>query len=182
MKYASEEWSKERNAWRAVIQLNLIRSIITIVETLQAEMDGEEIDLSDSIDLAPYSSRRRPSTASSSNSILSVHLTDQHQLLKLRLGPLRRVETDLRRRLGAATEEITASTNSIQPAIHRELELGIHKWRDVVEPTGEDGDICHEATDVISACCDDMKALWADETVRIVLHKRKVNLEDEAGL
>lgn len=186
MKYAPEEWSRERNAWRAVIQLNLIRSIITIVEILQAEMDGEEIDSTDAADLSPYSSHKmqRPSTASSSTaSILSVHLTDQHQLLKLRLGPLRRVETDLRRRLGAATEEITASTH-FGDSRSRELQLGIRKWRDVIEPADGNGlvhDICHEATDVISACCEDMKALWADETVRVVLRKRKVNLEDEAG-
>lgn len=202
MTYAADEWSRERNAWRAVIQLNLIRSIVTIVEVLQEEMDGDEVvdPLEASEPVASSSTSQatfltdtlqRPSTASSTaNSVLSVHLTDQHQLLKLRLGPLRRVETDLRRRLGAATDEITASYSGNQSSAHTslrnapELQLASHRWRNVIEPSeGAAGMelLTNEATEVISACCEDMKALWADETVRLVLRKRKVNLEDEAG-
>jgi guanine nucleotide-binding protein subunit alpha len=39
-----------------------------------------------------------------------------------------------------------------------------------------------DATDIIASCRDDMKALWLDEAVRNVLAKRKVRIEDGAGL
>lgn len=39
-----------------------------------------------------------------------------------------------------------------------------------------------EATEIIASCQEDMKALWSDEAVRVVLKKRKIRLEESAGL
>ena len=39
-----------------------------------------------------------------------------------------------------------------------------------------------DATDIITSCRDDMKALGLHEAVRKVLVKRKVKIEDGAGL
>jgi guanine nucleotide-binding protein subunit alpha len=39
-----------------------------------------------------------------------------------------------------------------------------------------------EATEVIASCREDMKSLWTDEVVRSVLVKRRLRLEDSAGL
>ena len=39
-----------------------------------------------------------------------------------------------------------------------------------------------DATDVIASCKDDMKTLWNDPEVKAVLKKRKVKLQDSAGL
>uniref|UniRef100_A0A8H8CDM9 G-alpha-domain-containing protein n=1 Tax=Psilocybe cubensis TaxID=181762 RepID=A0A8H8CDM9_PSICU len=119
MKYARADWDAERASWRAVIQLNVIRSIITIVEALQAEMDGEpegEGDLQHPVSPAGSSSAGGGGEASGSGVVgggtgreggkaLSTLLTGKHQVLKMRLGPLRRVETDLKRRLGAGSDE-----------------------------------------------------------------------------
>ncbi|KAJ3509482.1 hypothetical protein NLJ89_g5201 [Agrocybe chaxingu] len=44
MCYARAAWDAERASWRSVIQLNIVRSIVTIVEVLQAEMDDEPIE------------------------------------------------------------------------------------------------------------------------------------------
>lgn len=208
MKYARSEWEAELSTWRTVIQLNLLRSVILILDTLQAEQDNVPTD-SDADPSQPHhlghsatsvasqssqsnlghssagptgyspsgtigrsrggsisspsngqtqppafrslnintgvSSRRdvfaasngaqnqpvspTPSyTSSSSPTITSAtygpsrsrapsmstnpprdpnapQLTGKHQLLKLRLAPLRRVDQDLRRRLGAGAEE-----------------------------------------------------------------------------
>ena len=41
--YARDAWNAECASWRSVIQLNLVRSIITIIETLQAEMAGDTL-------------------------------------------------------------------------------------------------------------------------------------------
>ncbi|KAH9479016.1 Guanine nucleotide-binding protein alpha-4 subunit [Psilocybe cubensis] len=125
MKYARADWDAERASWRAVIQLNVIRSIITIVEALQAEMDGEpegEGDLQHPVSPGGVSSAGGGGggggggeasgsgvvvggTGREGSKQLSTLLTGKHQVLKMRLGPLRRVETDLKRRLGAGSDE-----------------------------------------------------------------------------
>uniref|UniRef100_A0A8H8CD70 G-alpha-domain-containing protein n=1 Tax=Psilocybe cubensis TaxID=181762 RepID=A0A8H8CD70_PSICU len=115
---SESDWDAERASWRAVIQLNVIRSIITIVEALQAEMDGEpegEGDLQHPVSPGGSSSAGGGGEASGSgvgggtgregSKQLSTLLTGKHQVLKMRLGPLRRVETDLKRRLGAGSDE-----------------------------------------------------------------------------
>ena len=248
MKYAKTSWEAERASWRAVIQLNLIRSIITIVETLQAEMDGEPLDRPASPSTpatpsiaGPISSR--PNTPSSShndpsssflasktsieslsrtNSLSRTHKTSlstvlngKHQLLKLRLGPLRRVEQDLKRQLGeGADEEQDGAAESFGPLsleaasqslTKRHKEFGVRKLHDALERCaaakkqsqsrsgsyhghGSDdeaaggGDSVDEATEILASCQEDMKALWSDEPVKMVLRKRKLRLEDTAGL
>jgi guanine nucleotide-binding protein subunit alpha len=209
MKYAHAAWCHERASWRAVIQLNLLRSIIAIVETLQAEMDNDPVT---SRPLSPIDMNTdtllRPSfdTIRSEDDVaskpLSVPLTDKHHILKLRLGPLRRVEADLKRRLGvASTEETaggdvgvmgegTADTVSSTAVQKRSREFGVRGWKDALESwtknpksvgSGEHQPV-DDATEVIASCREDMKALWTDQTVRDILAKRRMRLQDSAGL
>lgn len=247
MKYAKASWDAERASWRAVIQLNLIRSIITIVETLQAEMDGEPLDrpatpstpatplIAGPIPNTPPTavpSRHDPSSflvsqtskesLSRSTSLsranktsLSTILTGKHQLLKLRLGPLRRVEADLKRQLGeGADEEQDGVAESFGPLslemasqtlTKRTKEFGVRKLHEALQRSaaatkrsqsrngsthghGSDdelsgfGDSVDGATEILASCQEDMKALWSDEAVKMVLRKRKLRLEDTAGL
>ncbi|TFK34978.1 guanine nucleotide binding protein, alpha subunit [Crucibulum laeve] len=193
MKYARSAWKQERASWRAVIQLNLLRSINTILDVMQAEMDGEPVDgsneeprvaeqgmittgiIDDSMGGGPRTpispatptspstpsmpwantpfgstvSLSRPSGSSSTQtSPIDSTLTNQHQLLKLRLGPLRRVEFDLRRRLGAGADEDYGSnteasfgvlgtvTNTARGTLiskRSRSEFGVRKWKDALE-------------------------------------------------
>lgn len=256
MKYSRAAWNAERESWRSVIQLNVIRSIITIVETLQAEMDGDPIEVprfnpapalsthssnnsktsaaSISGAFAPYDPSRTAEMFTSAASVysdtesilssprsgggkasLSTALTGKHQVLKMRLGPLRRVETDLRRRLGASAEEeverdVVGTAGGVLgplslemdsqalaslprrefsvPRLHEALERGLVRRPSAQNvrdhgygPSSVDGDI-DEATEIIASCLQDMKTLWTDEIVRAVLRKRKVRIEDAAGL
>jgi len=41
MQYDAEAWQKERNSWRTVVQLNLVRSVIAILSVIDAELGGE---------------------------------------------------------------------------------------------------------------------------------------------
>jgi len=43
------------------------------------------------------------------------------------------------------------------------------------------GEPVDEATEVLASCREDMKTLWSDDTVKVVLRKRKLRLEDTAG-
>lgn len=196
MKYARTAWKQERASWRAVIQLNLIRSVNTIVEILQTEMDMPDEE----------DSMTRNSTDSITiESRTAVPLTEKHQLLRLRLGPLRRVEADLKRRLGAGVDEVVnAEAGVLDPQEGpggRPKEFCVRGWKSALENPGamvkamrngapratqgegeEKEAVVDEATEVISSCKEDMKALWADEMVQTVLSKRRMRLEDSAGL
>lgn len=183
MKYATDAWEKERASWRAVIQLNLIRSIITIVETLQIEMDGDP----------PVESE----DDSSSLDNISMTLTDKHHKLKLRLEPLRLVEADLKRFLGAGTEEIQSALpedmiatpfdaithRPTSPSPRRTGEFVVRSWKEVLDrPATPKSDPSDQATSIIASCKHDMMELWTDDAVRSVLRKRNVRMEESAGL
>ncbi|KAI0366082.1 G-alpha-domain-containing protein [Pilatotrama ljubarskyi] len=126
--FAPNAWRAERASWRAVIHLNLVRSVNHILDVLSQEMAKPPSATSPAT--SPFI---RPSTAqgrfdqqasaaafASSKSDASdpaspsgggtppeppFQFTNTHALLKLRLVPLRRVEADLKQLIGAATDE-----------------------------------------------------------------------------
>jgi len=192
--YAHEAWEQERASWRAVIQLNLIRSVITILDLLQAEKEGGSV-----ID----------DQENDQDDIVTVTLTHKHELLKVRLAPLRGVEGDLRERLGAgplkenvASEQVLLQTSPFQlwsesnriPISRRRQtkELVVRGWQDALErrkmPNRNgvthfaDDEESDKATNVIACCKEDIKALWSDEVVQTVLTKHKRRLEHLAAL
>ncbi|KDQ53612.1 hypothetical protein JAAARDRAFT_39301 [Jaapia argillacea MUCL 33604] len=155
--YAYRAWSEERASWRAVIQLNLVRSVNTILDILSKEMTPSSVPssptsprfrLPSSPSLSPINTSspyRYPSdeqlsqdlasssSASGSSTIVAVPrsssrprtqigprpryaFSERHKLLKLRLQPLRRIQTDLEIRLGsAASSESESSTSLTSP-------------------------------------------------------------------
>ncbi|KAF9473676.1 G-alpha-domain-containing protein [Pholiota conissans] len=44
LRYARAAWDAERLAWRSVIQLNVVRSLRSVLESVQAEVDGASTD------------------------------------------------------------------------------------------------------------------------------------------
>lgn len=194
MRYAQPDWERERSGWRAVVQLNIVRSIITILGVVEAELSGETSDFSDDSDV-PESSTTP--IKHNNGHVPIAKFTDRHQLLMIRLAPLRGVEADLKRRLGAGTEPTQPSlplaatpfdTPSKDPAVKRSpLEFSVRCWNDVVDPESrmghEEGDANLDmSTITISGCKNDMKALWTDKSVQTVLARRKVRLPDSAAL
>jgi hypothetical protein len=73
--YARREWAAQRHCWRSVIQLNLLRNVNDILELVARELSeitfptraGQEGQLSEP----------------------TPPLTEKHQLLKLKLAPVR---------------------------------------------------------------------------------------------
>ena len=215
MTYARDAWNAERASWRSVIQLNLVRSIITIVETLQAEMAGDSLPQSPrhSPAISPKSSSSF--TTSPTGNIIPQQSTDsvssllngKHQLLQLRLGPLRHVEADLKRRFGAQADEEEEVQSiplgplkiDVEPQGLYKKEFGVGRLMDALKKSlrsqeiSRGSDLGHskmltpdngvdEVTEVIASCKDDMVALWSDPAVRTVLKNWNVRLEDSAGL
>jgi G-protein alpha subunit len=174
MQYARETWLEERSSWRAIIQLNLIRSVVTLLDLL-----GEAL------------------THPASN-ITSVSLTEKHRLLRLRLAPLRGVQQDLQHRLGAASieESNNPGSGAVMP---RPSEFAVRSrdgWRSALErfrtrPHDTQGNAraadarvrkAAEVTEVVVGCADDMKALWEDGAVQEMLRRKKIRMEEEPGL
>ena len=85
------------------MQLNLVRSINLILDTLAHELAAHP----------PGRPRAAPATPPDSDEEAEpgppLALTEKHALLRLRLAPLRQVENDLRRLLGAASSEAGAA-------------------------------------------------------------------------
>lgn len=200
-RFALEAWKSERSSWRAVIQLNLIRSINVILEALEVERrgssastnrnphhtdeDGDDID--DRSSLATLVAGSGP----------PMRFTELHALLMDRLTPLRQVETNLKKHVGAAADDaempnapmyatpFDASSRATSPTPRRNTDLVVKSWKHLFErnlgnhPLAN-GSETDEATELIFDCRDDMLALWKDRLVQVLLNKRLLKLADSA--
>ncbi|KAI0088915.1 guanine nucleotide binding protein, alpha subunit [Irpex rosettiformis] len=113
--YAPRTFAAERVSWRAVIQLNLVRSINAVLDALSSELSPVEASSKSSYLFGSSGLSKPPSPGpepGNSSGILEIPQDRRAALmkLKLRLAPLRQVEADLKARLGAGTEEITEAT------------------------------------------------------------------------
>ncbi|KAF7292858.1 G-protein alpha subunit [Mycena indigotica] len=184
MQYARETWEQERNGWRSVVQLNVIRSVIHILEVIEAEMSGTGPPLEDD-----DSSRRFSDSSTTPDA-----LTDKHRLLMIRLAPLRGVEAALKRRLGAGAEPYRPSLPLAAtpfedpaplPSPKQRTEFFVRSWSDAIDGGhNNDPEIQADAdssTITLMRCKDDMHALWTDPAVQRALERRKLRLADTAG-
>lgn len=173
---------QERTGWRAVIQLNIIRSIILILQIMEAEMSGNNGAFEgDEDEIEIVSRRHRDSNSSGADAF-----TDKHRMLLIRLAPLRGVEADLKRRLGAGAEPVHPSAPMSAtpfddpapvPSPKRSPEFFVRSWTDAIDPTAD-----HDSSTItLMTCKDDMQALWTDSAVQLALDRRKVQLSDTAG-
>lgn len=136
----------------------------------------------------------------SSRSGAPLKFKEKHRLLKLRLSPLRKIQSDLERALGNAAIELK-STDVLTAAPFgdkRAHEFSIHAtngWKsafdklkslrgrhDMGTSLKEMRDAEEDILDVVSGCREDIKALWLDPTVREMLGRRRSRIEDSPGL
>lgn len=218
LEYARGEWEAEKVSWRAVIQLNLVRSVLSILETVRAEMEGDpllELDDTDSVDTLDGTDPNPPTQLQ-----LSPDEIQQLQMFEFRLASLRRVEMDLKQKLGAGTEEVTSMDESLDlpPDLVNEVypekapdsrylvarktrrrrvqgeEMVVRglRWREFLS-RGRKGSFGRKTranldvqdqrvADILAECRDDMKRLWNNPTVRMILEKRRMTMENSAGL
>lgn len=162
---------RERNGWRTVVHLNVVRSINVILKIVEAgihnDFDSEDIQIA---------------------SDESMKFTERHQLLLIRLGPLSLIETDLKRKLGCfsdsaasnsmlqfATPFDTPDEDTIRPRLN---EFYVRSWKDFLEQEAQ----VTESTTSIAEYKEDMKALWNDPVVRLALKNHDLQIGDTAGL
>ncbi|KAF8156642.1 guanine nucleotide binding protein, alpha subunit [Crassisporium funariophilum] len=192
--YDPKAFRSERASWRAVIQLNVVRSFHSILDAMaRVPTQKSEASTSD----APQSPR-------SSALQLSVELL----AIQARLQPLIQAENTLIRRLTMAGSGEVEATQ--RPKVHSEhdaerisgeakqvfKELAINSgipWKHAFNrllkseresfdsEEGIDWDDPDDPGAVIHACAQDMIQLWASPIIQQLLEKQKVRLEELSG-
>ncbi|KAL5478558.1 hypothetical protein ACEPAI_2742 [Sanghuangporus weigelae] len=119
--YARKQWLAEKEAWRAVIQLNLVRSVNAIASAVARELPssnaGElEHEHDNAMDAETASILTLPEVEAEveqqdTEETSKFPLTDEHRSLLLRLTPLKAVQRTLEMKLGSGAEEIGYNDN-----------------------------------------------------------------------
>ncbi|CCM01087.1 uncharacterized protein FIBRA_03135 [Fibroporia radiculosa] len=205
--FAPQAWKTESTSWRAVIQLNLIRTVNIILDALANELSTSRPSSAAGSDAHSRISHAGSVQTSDHGSLL---FTSKHALLKLRLAPLRHVENDLKQSLGAASTEVTSSDGSDdEQAVQSDRDdvgemrsrspggadlflRSNRSWREALHvqyrsSSKSRGKVdsgsaarLSGATEVIAGCCEDIQALWEDEVVRAMLRIRKIRVGDSS--
>ncbi|KAF9528505.1 guanine nucleotide binding protein, alpha subunit [Crepidotus variabilis] len=187
MTYARKAWIEERSSWKAVILLNLVRSVNIVADILAEELDD------DAEVIQEISSR-------STTPSVSPKLTEKHRSTILRLGPLRQIEKDLKLHLGAGSTEVNdspiqrspnGSVTDVQVDISRSFgqEFSVRSssgWKSVLDKVrhplpGKESNPPSVAFQVVTSCREEIKWLWNDETTQNLLRNRRIYLEDTPG-
>ena len=207
--YTPSAFREERIHWHSIIQLNLIRSVHTILDTLDDvrphELPSAPPSPSSSPPLGPrrlapslYSARQTfyGDSASDTDSAetppapaLPTHLVE----LRARLEPLRRVEALLLSRLVPPSEDAPFLPERPRADSTGEVFVRPGSWKRGWRfgpfgggghgPVGEEErELAGEVQNVLWRCSSDLMSLWYDMTVRAILKKRKIRLEESPGL
>ncbi|KAJ6614408.1 guanine nucleotide binding protein, alpha subunit [Mycena sp. CBHHK59/15] len=165
-----EAFRAERASWRAIIQLNVMRSIRIILEALSRAVSGY------------YDGSATPRSSVSSQE--SVRLDTELLALRTRLLPLLQMEDVLARRLALpdfghrSTEEVAVNSTvawkgAFLPKQAERESFDTQQAVDWDDPTGPG-----EAMYARSA---DMKRLWAHPTVQTILERQGIRLQESPG-
>jgi len=180
--YQPKVFRTERASWRAIIQLNVVRSIHVILDVITRAQNRAQ-GPSSSTDKVP-------------------ELDTELAMLKMRLSPLLQVEEILMRRLSPAGETEPTHFASLNNMPYSERSRNLIKevainsamqWKEkftrlVVNETESfdseqlvDWDNPNDPGILLHACADDMKRLWTHPSVVDLLEKQNVRLEEMAG-
>ncbi|KAI0026610.1 guanine nucleotide binding protein, alpha subunit [Vararia minispora EC-137] len=182
--YTPSAFREDRIYWRSIIQLNLIRSVHTILAALAAAP-------------APLAHAHHPNGLSNGHTPALAWDEDAEDLeqLAIRLLPLRHAEALLKAKLVPSDEEEPVDLGAAQP--RREVSVRPGRWRGLLRAAMGGGglaasaaaatataaaalepDVCQRA---LCECREAISALWASPRVRTVLAAHKVRLEEESG-
>ncbi|KAG6873621.1 hypothetical protein C0995_013552 [Termitomyces sp. Mi166 len=173
--YDPETFRKERASWRAVIQLNIVRSVHLILDSITQEKSDAVL-------------RSSPDQAPVQPDLLK---------LKMRLSPLLQVEQALTRHLtpeGSGEAEVTLRDRQASYAdrsnyLVREVAIN-STWKEtVVKSSGlsqqveetSHGHVSRDPSILLNACGQDMQILWNDSTVKTLLKRHNIHMEEVAG-
>ncbi|KZT28152.1 G-alpha-domain-containing protein [Neolentinus lepideus HHB14362 ss-1] len=184
--FTPKAFKAESGAWRAVIHLNLVRSVNFILDLLSpnpqfniptspassvivTRFDG--LGISQAADTQP---------ASFSGPIIEP--TDELKRLRMRLSPLKRVEEMLSKRISA--DDPQPSRKGLNSASEVSVRSG-SGWKALARLSHrtrpQSPNELEDAGRVIEACRDDITELWADPLVQKGLAGNEIVLQEQSG-
>ncbi|KAF9068855.1 guanine nucleotide binding protein, alpha subunit [Rhodocollybia butyracea] len=173
--FSPNAFHAEAEIWRPVIHLNLVRSVNFIINMLA------------------------PRSASGTTSpTLTYPLNDSIRRLFFSLAPLKSVETSLTKRISGSLSPVildNSSTSADSPYAHyhpaKASEISVRSgvgWKGLLKFRRQSGSSSetHSPEDIqnrriISACADDIIALWRSPGVQEKLRQEDVFLKDQPG-
>lgn len=170
LQFAPEAFRAEIEAWRAVIHLNLIRSVNFILDLLTPE---REWSLSNADPNLPSGDYLRP--------------------LRMRLSPLRQVEVILVQRLsGNDPSRGALNVEEATPWYYgRASEVSIRSgsgWKSLLRrkrnsrTVDNRPDELDNARQILHSCREDIVNLWTDPVIQTGLRDEGVSLQEQSGL
>ncbi|KAF8348185.1 guanine nucleotide-binding protein alpha-4 subunit [Amanita rubescens] len=168
-------FKSERASWRAVVQLNVVRSIRLILDAIEEAQQG--------VTAPDNGTKSVPSPYPT--------LTQEHLKLRMRLLPLQGVEEALLRKLshaGSTELEPTQLPSSNHHGQRRkEPAVAFGRLLNVTRTSlSDDSYIDFNDPDdpgvILDACSEDMRALWNDHVIQELLQSMRIRMEDMAGL
>ncbi|KAG9084566.1 hypothetical protein FRC07_013605, partial [Ceratobasidium sp. 392] len=197
--YSPNAFRAERASWRAVIYLNLVRSIRHILDALDPSSFLDDAEPTSPTPGDGQDDYARPGT---SMSIRTEEKLAQFSELRLRLQPLLLLEDQLNRTLAgdlsgneleptrvgsyAAPHHNTpvAAQNEVAVRSNSGWKKALGTLRGKAKDEDDEAYVWDDPNDpghTIVALRDDMITLWRDPFVQDVLHKRRLHLEHTAG-
>lgn len=179
--YDLKAFREERASWRAVIQLNVVKSFRSILEAITF---AQKADYDEGPSTSQAAQRRSPHPTSELLSIVS------------RLDPLMQVEQSLIRRLTMAGSAETEATHLKPPPKPVFKEIAINSttpWKNAfnrlvrTERTSFDSQNAIDWEDpedpgiILHACSQDLIHIWNNPLVHELLQSQNVRLEESSG-
>ncbi|KAH9485212.1 Guanine nucleotide-binding protein alpha-4 subunit [Psilocybe cubensis] len=189
----------ERASWRAVVQLNVVRSVRLILDTItEAQAASNPSSPSSAMLAIP-----RQRTESIESGSVQIRFNPELLKLKMRLLPLQQVEEALLRKMTPAGSAEFEATH-LSPATNLPYSSRAGKFKEIaINSTAQwkgafgrlmatarasmdsAADIDFEDPKdpgvILHACAEDIIQLWNDPTVKELLKAKKIRLESMAG-
>jgi G-protein alpha subunit len=169
--FAPKSFHAEEGVWKAVIHLNLVRSVNFVLDLLQDPSPRTSSS-------AGQPRTRTPNCNQTANEL---------RFLTMRLAPLRQVEHILTRRFCPPELGINPSGQYHRDRASEVSVRGLSGWKTLLKlrrnpQNNAASDDLEDSQRVIEACKDDMTSLWENSSVQARLKKHNVRLQDQSGL
>jgi len=211
LQFAPAAFYAEAAAWRAVIDLNLVRSVTFLLNLLEeSSPTSPSPSTADAAGSSGGDADIRPTSPSGTKILPLRRLTDDLRRLRVSLSPLRSIEECLARFISpehyprrvdcaGSSSNKNGSSNGGSPTsalpTERAFEVSVRsgsRWKTLFKRSGGGGAMSkarsqeyeevQNARRVIEACRDDIVALWNHPAIRAGLADQSVSLEFQSGL
>ncbi|TFK49487.1 G-alpha-domain-containing protein [Heliocybe sulcata] len=185
LSFTPKAFKAESGAWRAVIHLNLVRSVNFILDLLSANPQFAISSSPASVIVTGFDVLGISQSPDSQPGTLTgpiIEPTDELRRLKMRLSPLKRVEEMLSKRISADDPHV--SRKGLNSASEVSVRSG-SGWKALARLSHrtrpQSPDELEDAGRVIEACRDDITELWADPVVQKGLSSNDIALQEQSG-